>query len=154
MDLRRQNDEQLFLERGSKRRDQGESTATRLGQQSRWLRCSCTLSQKQQQHLRNGQPQTSPYFGPSTTSRSISPSLSAFYHTYRYITIVTNIMAMGNRLPHGVAQEEARLAAQNRNNAPSNFPESSRSPAPFMEGDPLRPIPPVGAQRVRCECCL
>ncbi|KZM20924.1 hypothetical protein ST47_g7951 [Ascochyta rabiei] len=47
-------------------------------------------------------------------------------------------MSISNRLPYGVAREQALIAQQNRNNAPSNWPESSRSPPTFKEGDPIR----------------
>ncbi|KAJ4364240.1 hypothetical protein N0V95_000862 [Ascochyta clinopodiicola] len=49
-------------------------------------------------------------------------------------------MSISNRLPYGVAREQAQIAQQNRNNAPSNWPESSRSPPAFREGDPIRKV--------------
>lgn len=62
-------------------------------------------------------------------------------------------MAMGNRLPVGVAQEEARVALQFKNNTPSNWPAPSKPPR-CKEGEPIRRGPVAGAPQVKGECAV
>ncbi|KAF1359958.1 hypothetical protein EJ07DRAFT_155431 [Lizonia empirigonia] len=57
-------------------------------------------------------------------------------------------MAMGNRLPFGVAQEEARIALQFKNNAPSNWPAPSKPPR-CKEGEPIRRGPVAGPAQAK-----
>ncbi|KAF9698091.1 hypothetical protein EKO04_003538 [Ascochyta lentis] len=49
-------------------------------------------------------------------------------------------MSMRNRLPSGIAREQIRVAQQNRNNAPSNWLESTRTQPPFREGNPVQTV--------------